>query len=65
MVGMDARVRNSLILISIRWAVMLGLIFFGIFAHHPWAVAAGIAIAAIGMIYSAIMAAKPKKRPAN
>jgi hypothetical protein len=55
MVGMNARVRNSVILISIRWA----------FAHHPWAVAAGIAIAAIGMIYSAIMAAKPKKRPAN
>jgi len=65
MADIDSRVRNAIIFAATRWIVMLALILYGIFADRSWAIAAGAAIAAIGLISSSTALARNKKSPSK
>jgi hypothetical protein len=62
--GMERKVRVTLAFTVLRWLVMLGLLGYGIFSGKAWAIAAGILVAAAGLIYSTTaLAGRGRKRP--
>jgi hypothetical protein len=58
---MNAPARNRVILTGMKWVVIFAPLFFGIFAHRALAIVAGVAVVCIGIVQSAIVAAKSKK----
>ena len=52
MAGMNWNSGIVLAFTIIRWIAMLGLLGYGIFAGKSWAIAAGVAVAIVGLIYS-------------
>jgi hypothetical protein len=56
--AMNASVRNRVILGTMRWVVIFGPLFYGIFAHRALAIVAGVVVVCVGVAHSAIVAAK-------